>query len=648
VGECRGAEAGADELSADADTLADMPHTPSTRWTLHVAAAVTLCVLASSLAACTAVDEPDVKALGKALASGDFTHVQLSGASAQQAAKEYSDIVAGLDGMKPSVKIDAPKVEDGRGTARAHWSWPTGNGKWAYTTTVTSTKKDGKWSVDWAPSLIEPDLVAGDVLRRKTEAPARADILGSGGTALITSRPVVIFGIDKSHVTPEQAVTSAGELARVVGVDADDFAARVKSGGAQQYVEAITYRKDQVPASAADLSDIPGALAVSSSLQLGPYRGFAGPLLGAVGPVTAEIMEKNPGEYQTTDTVGLSGLEQRYDAELRGIAGVQISRVPADGDATVLFTAEPKPGAPLQTTLDEHLQTIAESALKEIGPASALVAIRPSDGAILAAANGPGTGAFDAAVNGQVPPGSTFKMFDTLALLRAGLTPDSKVDCTEDAVVDGYRFVNDSWYPPSAVGKIPLKTAIAQSCNTAMINARDTIGDVTAAAQSLGFGIASVPGVDSFPGEIPEAGSSTEAAAAVIGQGKVLASPLAMAAGIASIQAGHTVVPTLLPAQPGKVPDTVTPLSADEARQLKTIFRQPVVDGTAVALKDVPGAPVIAKTGTAEFTQDGKTEVHAWMVAAQGDLAIAVFVDTGESGADTAGPIAKAFLTAAR
>jgi len=36
------------------------------------------------------------------------------------------------------------------------------------------------------------------------------------------------------------------------------------------------------------------------------------------------------------------------------------------------------------------------------------------------------------------------------------------------------------------------------------------------------------------------------------------------------------------------------------------------------------------------------------MVAAQGDLAIAVFVDTGESGADTAGPIAKAFLTAAR
>jgi len=589
-----------------------------------------------------------VGALQKALVSGDFSHVMLSGASEERAGNEYSAIVAGLDGMKPSVKIDAPKVEDDRGTARAHWSWSTGDGKWTYTTTVTSTKEDGKWSFDWSPSLIQPDLEAGDVLRRTTEAPARADILGSGGTALITSRPVVTFGIDKSHITLEQAVASARELAPLVGVDADDLVARVKSGGEKQFVQAITYRKAEIPAAAARASDITGVLAMPGSMQLGPYRGFAGPLLGSVGPVTAEIMEKNPGKYVATDTVGLSGLEQRYDAELRGVAEVQISRVPASGDATVVFTADPKPGAPLQTTLDEHLQTIAESALKGIGPASALVAIRPSDGAILAAANGPGTGAFDAALNGQVPPGSTFKMFDTLALLRAGLTPDSKVDCTEDAVVDGYRFVNDSWYPPSAVGKIPLKTAIAQSCNTAMINARDTIGDVTTAAQSLGFGIASVPGVDSFAGKIPDAASGTEAAAAVIGQGKVLASPLAMAAGIASIQAGHTVVPTLFPSQQAKVPDGVKPLTSDEARQLKTIFRQPVLDGTAVGLKNVPGDPVIAKTGTAEFTQDGKTEVHAWMVAAQGDLAVAVFVDTGESGADTAGPIAKAFLTAAR
>ncbi|KHL00125.1 hypothetical protein LK09_01670 [Microbacterium mangrovi] len=605
--------------------------------------------LAATLSGCSAADQPDTAALRSALVSGDFSHVRLAGATAKQAGTEYSAIVAGLGKITPTVEISAPKVEDDHATSRIRWSWPVaGTENWTYTSTVRSTKKGGTWSVDWAPSVVEPSLVAGGVLRRATQAPPRADILGADGTALITDRPVVTFGIDKSKVTPAVAATSAAALAKLVGVDAKGFVASVKSGGAQQFVEAITYRKAEVPASAADLSGIPGALAVPGSRQLGPARGFAGPVLGTVGPVTAEIMQKHPGIYTSTDSVGLSGLEQRYDGQLRGTPGVTISLVPESGDATDLFTAQPKPGEPLKTTLDEHLQTIAEAALHDIGPASALVALRPSDGAILAAANGPGTGSFDAALNGQVPPGSTFKMFDTLALLRAGLTADSTVDCTAKAVVDGYTFVNDADYPASAIGRIPLKTAIGHSCNTAMINARDKLGDVTSAAQTLGFGIGRTPGVDSFPGRIPAGGSATEAAAAVIGQGKVLASPLAMAAGIASIQAGHTVVAGLLPSQPATVPSEVKPLTAAEAAQLRLIFRQPVLDGTAVGLKTVPGAPVIAKTGTAEFEQGGKTQVHAWMVAAQGDLAVAVFVDTGHSGADTAGPIVKRFLTAAQ
>ena len=56
---------------------------------------------------------------------------------------------------------------------------------------------------------------------------------------------------------------------------------------------------------------------------------------------------------------------------------------------------------------------------------------------------------------------------------------------------------------------------------------------------------------------------------------------------------------------------------------------------------------MIAKTGTAEFDKDGKTLTHAWMVAAQGDLAVAVFVDEGASGSGTAGPILEQFLRAA-
>jgi cell division protein FtsI/penicillin-binding protein 2 len=57
---------------------------------------------------------------------------------------------------------------------------------------------------------------------------------------------------------------------------------------------------------------------------------------------------------------------------------------------------------------------------------------------------------------------------------------------------------------------------------------------------------------------------------------------------------------------------------------------------------------VIAKTGTAEFGTGADPQTHAWMVAAQGDLAVAVFVDLGAGGSTTAGPLLEQFLRAAR
>jgi cell division protein FtsI/penicillin-binding protein 2 len=57
---------------------------------------------------------------------------------------------------------------------------------------------------------------------------------------------------------------------------------------------------------------------------------------------------------------------------------------------------------------------------------------------------------------------------------------------------------------------------------------------------------------------------------------------------------------------------------------------------------------VLAKTGTAEFGTRAPLQTHAWMIAARGDLAVAVFVDVGDSGSGTAGPLLERFLRAAR
>ena len=155
---------------------------------------------------------------------------------------------------------------------------------------------------------------------------------------------------------------------------------------------------------------------------------------------------------------------------MRGTPGLKVDALDTDGGKRELFRTESRDGAPLQLTMDLDLQTEAESLLADVGPASALVALRPSTGEILAAANGPGNGGINLATFGQFAPGSTFKSARSLALLRAGLTPDSRVPCTASIVVDGKTFTNYNDYPSGALGEIPLRTAVANSCNTAFIS----------------------------------------------------------------------------------------------------------------------------------------------------------------------------------
>ncbi|WP_182378418.1 penicillin-binding transpeptidase domain-containing protein [Nocardioides sp. WS12] len=575
-----------------------------------------------------------------------FTTVDFGDVKGATVAEQYAAIIDDMDGIVPDIEVKKFSAEDGKGTATLGWSWPESKGAaWAYETEVALTEADDKWSVTWAPSIVEPTLQAGEILDAVTQPTDRGDITGAGGEVLVTERAVIRIGIDRTRVDAAKAPASAKALAELVDIDAPPFVKAVRSAGDRAFVEAITYREGEVPAAVqTGVRTIDGAHQVNDEIALAPTRDFAAPILGRVGPVTGEMVEKNPDKYRTGDIAGLSGLQSRYDDQLRGTTGRVVYAVPEDGETKkrTLYDREAAAGRPLSLTLDASTQKIAEDVLSGVRGVSAVVAIRPSDGAILAAASPEQ----NYAAYGQFAPGSTFKIVTSLALLRAGLTPDSPVECAPTTTVNGKRFKNYSDYPSSALGTIPLSKAIANSCNTALINARAKVddGDLAAAAASLGLVIDHDLGFPAFFGEVPDPASETEAAADLIGQGKVLASPLAMAAVIASVQAGKTVVPRLLEQVDVSVPKEAAPLTADEAAALKKMLRGVVTDGSGRGLADVPGAPVIAKTGTAEYAADGTIKTHAWMVAAQGDLAVAVFVQTGVSGSQTAGPLIEDFL----
>ena len=598
--------------------------------------------------------DPDdaAEALATALASGDFAEVPLTGETPEAAARVRVEVLEGLGELEPTVELIDVQESDDAATAVLAWSWPIEERTWGYETEAALTLDGDTWQVVWDPSLLEPSLQPGETLDLDPVPAERGAIIGADGLALVADRPVRRFGIDRSQVPARRAGESARQLAQLVDVDVASYVKRVKASGDAAFVEAIVYRREDVPTVVAQQYDaIRGAIVVTGELPLAPTREFAAPILGSVGEVTAEMIEENPDTYEIGDRAGLSGLQARYEEQLRGTPGVVVDAVGRDGGERELFREEPTAGEPLRLTLDIDLQQAAERLLADIGPASALVAMRPSSGDIVAAANGPGNDGYNMATFGQFAPGSTFKSVSSLALLRAGLTPDSRVPCTATVDVDGREFENYDDYPAGGLGRIPLRTALANSCNTAFISQAGRLSDddLVDAAASLGMGVDHDLGFPAYFGSVVPPESETEAGANMIGQGTVLASPMVMATVTASIQGGELVVPRLVKSVESGPPDGVEPVTKGEAATLRGMLRGVVTNGSGALLADVPGPPVIAKTGTAEFDDDdGDLRTHAWMIGAQGNLAVAVFVELGDSGSGTAGPVLEAFLREAR
>ena len=641
-------------------------------------------ILGASLVSCDdgrSGAQDAAKQLASAVSALDVGSVAFEGKDSGAANEQLTEVFKALDPVKPAVESGELTLDTDTATVPLNYSWKIGSGEWKYTTSAELKKSGDKWLTVWNPATLAPDLAEGEILGTLSQAPARADILGSGDAKLVTDRPVVNVGIDKPLLAAADPAASATELAQLVGVDPAAYVQQVQAAGPEAFVPAITLREDGRTITDDQIGGIPGARAIPDSVPLAPTRTFARALLGTAAEANAEQIENSGGALKAGDTTGTGGLQQQYDAQLRGSNGIQVFAEKAgltseerqtlpDGGRRGLFQLEMKVGTPLKTTLDPTLQQLAEDILAKVDPASAIVALRPSSGAVLAAASGPGSNGYDTALLGQYAPGSIFKIVDSLAMIRNGMTPESTVECPATLTVDGRTVKNSAGYPASSLGTVTLRDAFAHSCNTAFINARDKVSQaqLEAAATSLGVAVeAPALGAGAFLGSVPGEAAGTEHAASMIGQGKVLMSPLAAAIMAGSVGKGAPVSPQLvlnpgageaaaatpsaggLASTPAPAPARTsgTPVTAAEASALTDMMRAVVTSGHTGFLASVPGAPVAAKTGTAEFGSENPPKTHAWIVAVHGDLAVAVFVEEGGLGATVSGPLLQEFLTAA-
>ncbi|WP_433126807.1 penicillin-binding transpeptidase domain-containing protein [Micromonospora sp. CA-240977] len=645
------------------------PRPPQPNPVRRVVAALTgVLLVVGVLAGCSGDDGPDstVDAFLAGWRSGDLQKVGLidptgSKLSSAEVSREIKELSGELAATPPTLtRRGEPKVKAdiATTTVQVEWNLP-GQTRWAYDREVRLARGDGdQWRVIWEPKVVHEQLTRGDRLAVRRDASARAAVLDAAGQPIVTPRPVVRVGVQPDGVTDLKklvkdldAAFRAIRPALVPAVDLTDLPERVAKAEPGAFVEVVSLREEAYRQIKPRIYDLPGTKFTSDKIDLAPTREFARALLGTVDAAQADDLAAHPDRYVVGDLVGHGGLQGRYDERLRGGPGMTVVvERPAEAGkleptGAELFRREPQPGQALKTTLDVAVQNAADGALRAEPRRAALVALRISDGAVLAAANGPGPAGENLAFTAQVPPGSTFKMVSTLGLLdRGAVTLDGPVACPKTFTVDGRSFKNSDNFE---LGSVPFRTDFAKSCNTAFASLAPKLGGdgLAAAGRSLGLEGQWDLGTDAFTGKVSTGGSLAEQAAASFGQGTTLVSPLAMAGATAAVARGRFEQPKLLidPAPATSAPPGEQ-LKPESVAALRAMMREVVTTGTGSALKDVPGE-VYGKTGTAEY-DDNPAHTHAWFVGWRGDVAFAVFVEKGGASTASAVPIAERFLRA--
>ncbi|MCY1018752.1 penicillin-binding transpeptidase domain-containing protein [Pyxidicoccus sp. MSG2] len=514
-----------------------------------------------------------------------------------------------------------------------------GLGEWELEGTLPFVRREGRWFVRWTPAVLHPEAREGDRFSRTRAWLERAHLLDAYGEPLTHVGEVITIGVDPSRVRNRADVTSA--LQALLEVDP----ARVEkvlnaAGSTERFVPIIDVRPERYQLVRPALAPVPGIFFRKKTARLSPSEGFASHTLGRVGEVTAELLAQLGPLYQPGDSVGLSGLERAFEPQLAGTPSGEVLLTRPSGEAQILFRFEGKQGTPLTTTLRPALQTAAEAALEGVAQPAALVAVDSESGAVLAIASRPLSQPLHRALTGRYPPGSTFKVVTAEALLARGMDVNAPAPCPPTVAVKGKTFRN---FEDEALGATTLRGAFAHSCNTAFVLLSASLGGeaLGEAARRFGFDVEYHPGLPSSGGTFPAPRDAVELAAAAIGQGRVLATPLHLASVAAAAESGRWRAPYLVT----DLDDGPSASLADGTRgALSLLMRAVVTEGTGRAAVGVPA--LAGKTGTAEFGTVPPLPTHAWFIGFRNGIAFAVLVEGGGVGGRVAAPIAARFAAA--
>lgn len=451
-------------------------------------------------------------------------------------------------------------------------------------------------------------------------------------------------------------------------------------------------------------NELPELETIDEERRLYPRDGFASHLIGYVGEISEDELNNDPryAFYEPGDVVGKAGVEESYDAILRGQDGSRDVIVDSHGrEVGVLGTQHATPGQDLKLSIDLDIQRAAELALGDAN--GAVVAMDPRNGDILALVshpnfdpnqfavrikpdewrqliNDPRHPLMNKAIQDQLAPGSTFKIIMSAAGLQEGVAENMKVMCNGGGTFYGRFFHCDKHH-----GLLSIHEAIPMSCDTFFYALAQKLGIDTIAKYAKEFGLAQKTGID-LPNEMKGVMPSTEwewknfhqkyypgnTISVGIGQGETQVTPIQLLRALSGIASdGHFVRPHVVP--PSELPPDFRqalleqfPGSGDTYVPLSPETWVTITDGMAAATTPglyhtaegahIEGVDFAGKTGTAQVVGGGDTHnkggahtPNAWFVGMvprrNPEFAVVVLQEHGDWGSGSA-KIAQAVVIA--
>jgi penicillin-binding protein 2 len=557
--------------------------------------------------------------------------------------------------------------------------------------------------------LIYLQVIMGDEFRRlslnnsirlQSIHSPRGRLYDRNGNLLVDNRPSFDVRITLKDAEPLNQTLE--KLSRYLNTSADMLMSKINQTEDVSAYKPLVLKqdvgRDALAAIEVKKYDLPG---ISVNVNLRRHyinEHSAAHLIGYLSEISPD--ELKSGAYpdsRSGDLIGKFGAEKVYENYLRGKRGGRQVEVNANGLVVrILKTVEAEPGYNVYLTIDQALQRRAEALLE--GVVGAAVAIEPGSGRILALASSP---AFDQnsfvggithqqwaslisnpfrpmsnrAIQGEYPPGSTYKIITALAGLQEGVIDEK----TTFFCPGYYRFGNRVYrcWKKAGHGSVAIIKAVEESCDVFFYQVGQRLGVDRLAWYAKAFGLGSPTGIlldQEARGLIPTAAwkkrrtgvpwQGGETLSIAIGQGFNLATPIQMAVIAAAIaNGGKRYRPMILdsiqlvdgqnvqksePKVTGKLPVSRSNLDLVKLGLWKVVSGE---HGTARGsrLEDIDFS---GKTGTSQVISrkeddtlsEADTPAHLKAPSVNSRIAVAVVVEHGEHGSGAAAPIAREMI----